>query len=152
MWAVAGVASVGVRMGSKQQIRVAWDETDPEGMVHGVVYFRWMDQAIHALMLDAGYGHRAIYEKFGAYIPALEAAGEFKAPVTFDDTLTIETDIVYWGRTSFRVRYRGFRKTQLVFEGREVRVWATIEDGEARSAPIPPAFRLALTALARAPA
>ena len=139
-------------MGTKLQIRVAWDETDPEGMVHGVVYFRWMDQAIHALMLDAGYGHRAIYEKFGAYVPALEASGEFKAPITFDDPLTIETEIYYWGRTSFRVRYRGFRKAQLVFEGHEVRVWATIEDGEARSAPIPAAFRCALSALAGAPA
>jgi YbgC/YbaW family acyl-CoA thioester hydrolase len=139
-------------MVAKSEIRVAWDETDPEGMVHGVVYFRWMDQAIHALMLDAGFGHRAIYEKFRAYVPALEASGEFKAPVTFDDTLIIETDIFHWGRTSFRVRYRGFRKSQLVFEGREVRVWATIEDGVARSAPIPPAFRCALSALAGAPA
>ena len=137
-------------MVAKLQIRVAWDECDPEGMVHGVAYFRWMDQAVHALMLEAGFGHRTIYETFSAYVPALDAAADFKAPVTFDDELIIETEITYWGRTSFRLRYRGFGKSRLVFEGREVRVWATIEDGEARSAPIPEAFRCALSALAGA--
>ena len=137
-------------MVAKLPIRVAWDECDPEGRVHGVAYFRWMDQAIHALMLEVGFGHRTIYERFGAYVPALDAAADFKAPVTFDDELIIETEITYWGRTSFRLRYRGFGKSLLVFEGREVRVWATIEDGEARSAPIPEAFRCALSALAGA--
>jgi hypothetical protein len=39
-----------------------------------------------------------------------------------------------------------------VFEGSEARVWATIEDGEARSAAIPEAFRLALAEVAGAPA
>lgn len=145
-----GARRVGVVMVAKLQIHVAWDDCDPQGMVHGVAYFRWMDQAIHALMLEAGFGHRTIYERFGAYVPALDAAADFKAPVTFDDALTIETEITYWGRTSFRLRYRGFRKSLLMFEGREVRVWATIEDGEARSAPIPAAFRGALSALAGA--
>jgi len=71
-----GARRVGVVMVAKLQIRVAWDECDPEGMVHGVAYFRWMDQAIHALMLEVGFGHRTIYERFGAYVPALDAAAD----------------------------------------------------------------------------
>jgi acyl-CoA thioester hydrolase len=139
-------------MVAKLQIRVAWDECDPDGMVHIANYYRWMDQAIHALMLEAGFGHRAILEKFGAYVPAVEASARCTAPLAFDDQVTIETEIPYWGMRSFRVAYRGFRGSRLVFEGTEARVWATIEDGKARSAAIPDAFRAALAALAGAPA
>ena len=134
-------------MTSTLQLRVAWDECDPEGMVHAVNYYRWMDQAIHALMLRAGYGHRAIYETFGAYVPAVEAAASSKAPITFDDLLTIEIDIPHWGTRSFRIEYKGYGKSGLVFEGMEARVWATIEDGQARSAAIPDAFRRAVAAV-----
>jgi 4-hydroxybenzoyl-CoA thioesterase len=133
-------------MVSTLQMRVAWDECDPEGMVHAVNYYRWMDQAIHALMLKAGFGHRAIYEAFGAYVPAVEASASAKAPLTFDDPLTIEIAIPHWGKRSFRIDYRGYCKSVLVFEGMEARVWATIEDGNARSAAIPDEFRRAVSA------
>jgi acyl-CoA thioester hydrolase len=135
-------------MVAKLQIRVAWDECDPDGLVHIVNYYRWMDQALHALMLEAGFGHRAIYEKFGAYVPAVEASARCTAPLRFDDPVTIEAEIAYWSRRSFRIDYRGYRGSRLVFEGMEARVWATIEDGEARSAAIPDAFRAALSELA----
>lgn len=141
-----GARRVGVGMVAKLQIRVAWDECDPDGMVHIVNYYRWMDQAIHALMLEAGFGHRAIYERFGAYVPAVEASAKCKAPLAFDDAVTIETEIPYWGKRSFRIAYRGYCESRLVFEGTEARVWATIEDGAARSAAIPDAFRQALAA------
>jgi 4-hydroxybenzoyl-CoA thioesterase len=137
-------------MVAKLQIRDAWDECDPQGLVHIVNYYRWMDQAIHALMLEAGFGHRAIYERFGAYVPAVEASAQCRAPLTFDDPLIIETEIFYWGTRSFRIAYRGYCGSRLAFEGTEARVWATIEDGEARSVPIPATFRSALSALAGA--
>jgi YbgC/YbaW family acyl-CoA thioester hydrolase len=134
-------------MASTLQLRVAWDECDPEGMVHAVNYYRWMDQAIHALMLKAGYGHRAIHDTFGAYVPAVEAAASLKAPITFDDLLTIEIEIPHWGTRSFRIEYKGYCKSGLAFEGMEARVWATIEDGQARSAAIPDEFRRAVAAV-----
>jgi len=139
-------------MVAKFQIRVAWDECDPDGMVHVVNYYRWMDQALHSLMLAAGFGHRAILEEFGGYVPAVEASVRCPAPLAFDDRVTIEAEVSHWGRRSFRVDYRGYRGGALVFEGLEARVWATIEDGNARSAAIPDAFRHALSELAGAPA
>ena len=139
-------------MVAKTQIRVAWDECDPDGMVHVVNYYRWMDQALHALMLEVGFGHRAILEKFGGYVPAVEASARCTVPLRFDDQVTIEAEIANWSKRSFRVEYRGYRGSRLVFEGMEVRVWATIEDGKARSAAIPDPFREALSELAGAPA
>jgi acyl-CoA thioesterase FadM len=120
-------------------------------MVHIVNYYRWMDQALHALMLEAGFGHRAILEKFNGYVPAVEASARCTAPLRFDDAVTIEAEITLWGRRSFRIEYRGFCGSRRVFEGMEARVWATIVDGEARSAAIPDAFRFALAELAGAP-
>src|SRR5262249_55622584 len=139
-------------MGAQLQISVAWGESDPEGGVHIVNYYPWVGQAVHAPMLEAGVGHRAIYERFGAYVPAVEASARCTAPLRFDDSVTIEAEIAYWSRRSFRIDYRGYCGTRLVFEGMEARVWATIEDGEARSAMIPDVFHLALAELAGAPA
>ncbi len=139
-------------MVAKLKIRVAWDECDPDGMVHVVNYYRWMDQALHTLMLAAGLGHRAILERFGAYVPAVEASARCTVPLRFDDEVTIEAEISHWGRRSFRIDYRGYRGARLVFDGMEARVWATIADGKARSAAIPDAFREALSELAAAPA
>src|SRR5262249_47667693 len=78
-----GARRVGDVMVAKLQIRVAWDECDPDGLVHIVNYYRWMDQALHALMLEAGFGHRAILEKFGGYVPAVEASARCTAPLAF---------------------------------------------------------------------
>lgn len=139
-------------MVAKYQIRVAWDECDPDGLVHIVNYYRWMDQALHALMLDAGFGHREILEEFGGYVPAVEASARCSAPLRFDDQVTIEAEVSRWGKRSFRVDYRGYCGSRLVFAGMEARVWATIEDGKARSAPIPDAFRHALSEIAGAAA
>jgi YbgC/YbaW family acyl-CoA thioester hydrolase len=143
-------AGGGGGMAARLRVRVAWDECDPEGLVHAANYFRWMDQAIHALMLEARFGHRAILDRFGAYVPAVDATASFAAPATFDDLLSIETEIAHWGTKSFRLRYKGYRDTVLVFEGTEVRVWASIVDGQARSAVIPDEFRRALSVAADA--
>jgi acyl-CoA thioester hydrolase len=139
-------------MAAKTQIRVAWDECDPDGTVHIANYYRWMDQALHTLMLEAGFGHRAIYQEVGAYLPAVAASARCTSPLRFDDSVTIEAEISHWGRRSFRIEYRGYCGVRRVFEGMEARVWATIEDGEARSAAVPDVFRLALSELAGAPA
>src|SRR5262249_18262769 len=151
-WAPHNGVAAGDEMVAKLQIRVAWDECDPDGLVHIVNYYRWMDQALHALMLEAGFGHRAILEKFGGYVPAVEASARCTAPLRFDDPVTIEAETTYWARRRFRMESRGYCGSRPVFEGMEARVWATIEDGEARSAAIPDAFRLALAELAGAPA
>jgi len=132
------------------RLRVAWDECDPNGMVHTAIYFHWMDRAIHALMLQAGFGHRASVAVLGGITPIIEACVSAKAPVTFDDDLAVETHVVHWGNRSFRIQYRGFRGTELVFEGMEARVWAVIEDGRVRTDVIPDEFRRALTAAAGA--
>ena len=108
-------------MVAKLQIRVAWDECDPDGLVNIVNYYRWMDQALHALMLEAGLGHRAILQNFGGYVPAVEASACCIAPLRFDDVVTIEAEITHWGRRSFRIDYRGYCGTRRVFEGMEAR-------------------------------
>ena len=132
------------------RLRVAWDECDPDGVVHTADYFRWMDRAMHALMLAAGFGHHATVAMFGAHAPIVEASVSAKAPLTFDDEVSVETEVVHWGHRSFRIRFRGFHGSTLVFEGMEARVWAVIEDGQVRTTRIPDEFRLALTAAAGA--
>lgn len=135
-------------MAAKLQIHVAWDECGPDGMLHIVNFYRWMDRATHALMVAAGFGDRTILEKFGAAVPAVEVSARFMAPLTFGEVVVIETEITYWGKRSFHVEHRGYCRSYLAFAGMEARVWANIEDGKARSAVIPDAFREAVSELA----
>jgi 4-hydroxybenzoyl-CoA thioesterase len=59
----------------------------------------------------------------------VEASAQFYAPASFGETVTVETRIVDWGKSSFRVEHRLYKGTVLSAEGKEKRVWA-VRDAE----------------------
>jgi 4-hydroxybenzoyl-CoA thioesterase len=60
-------------------------------------------------------------------IPLVEASGQFYAPASFGETVVVESRIVDWGTSSFRVEHKLFKGSMLTAEGREKRVW-TVRD------------------------
>jgi YbgC/YbaW family acyl-CoA thioester hydrolase len=124
---------------------INWGDCDEAGVVHYPKYFYWMDSAFHGLLRNAGLSLRTIGQTFGAHVPIVEAKARFLARATFDEPLTVIAEIVHWGTKSFRVVYRGFRGDEQVFEGQEARVWALRMDGPIQTAPIPTAFKQAMT-------
>ena len=59
-------------------------------------------------------------------IPLVDVRASFKSPSRFSDTVTVESEITEWGRSSFCVRHRLFNKNVLAVECLETRVWAAL--------------------------
>ena len=135
-------------MSTASENLITWGDCDSAGIIYFPKYFYFMDVAFQTLLRNAGLTHHTIHEQFGARLPVVEAGAKFIAPVTFDERLVVEAQIVHWGTTSFRVSYQGSRDGTAVFEGSEARVWAMIDsDGKVKAVPIPPQFKAALSAL-----
>ena len=53
-----------------------------------------------------------------------QATARFLKPVRFGDTITIETEIFEFGRSSFKVKNRALKSGLLCVEGQSTRVWS----------------------------
>ena len=130
---------------------IAWGDCDAAGIVYYPRFFNFMDIAFQALLRKAVLDHLRLFEKFGARVPIVDANAKFLSPATFEDRLLVYAEIAHWGTKSFRVNYQGSCEGVPVFEGHEVRVWATVApDGTIKTAPIAPPFKTALLATDRA--
>lgn len=137
-------------MSTRFEYLIAWGECDAAGIVYYPRYFHFMDVAFQSLMRKAGFNHHRLVNEFGVRVPIVDANAKFISPASFDDRLVVETDVAHWGTKSFRVSYRGAREGVAVFEGQEVRVWATIApNGTITTGPIAPEFKAAIDAARR---
>ena len=133
----------------KSENLIAWGECDAAGIVYYPRYFNFMDIAFQALMRKAGFSHHRLMNEFHVSVPIVDTAAKFISPASFEEKLVVEADIPHWGTKSFRVDYRGSREGVPVFEGHEVRVWASISPaGDVTSKAIAPEFRTAMAAAA----
>jgi 4-hydroxybenzoyl-CoA thioesterase len=129
---------------------IAWGDCDSAGIVYFPKYFHFIDIAFQALMHKAGFDHRRLLSEFGVRLPIIDAGAKFTGPATYDDRLAVDAEVIHWGKTSFKVEYRGSRAGAPVFEAYEVRVWAKIAtDGAISTVPIAPQFKAAFTAAGR---
>jgi len=136
-------------MSVKSESIIAWGECDAAGIVYYPRYFNFMDVAFQALMRKAGFSHHRLRNEFKVSVPIVDTAAKFISPASFEDKLVVEADIVHWGTKSFRVNYLGSREGVPVFEGHEVRVWASIApDGGIKTGTIAAEFRTAMAAAA----
>ena len=126
---------------------ITWGDCDTAGIVYFPRYFHFIDSAFQNMMRRAGFSHRRLIEEFGVHVPIVDAGAKFISPATYDDRLVVEAEVVHWGKTSFRVAYKGSREGVAVFEGHEARVWARIAaDGTIETVAIAPEFKAALAA------
>jgi 4-hydroxybenzoyl-CoA thioesterase len=131
----------------KSENIIAWGECDAAGIVYYPRYFNFMDVTFQALMRKAGFSHHRLRNEFHVSVPIIDTAAKFISPASFEDKLVVEADIPHWGTKSFRVTYQGSREGVAVFEGHEVRVWASISpSGDIKTSAIPSEFRLAMNA------
>jgi 4-hydroxybenzoyl-CoA thioesterase len=57
----------------------------------------------------------------------VQASAQFYAPASFGDNVVVESRIVEWGKSSFRVEHKLYKGNVLGAEGSEKRVW-TVRD------------------------
>ncbi len=80
--------------------RVQFYETDLAGIVHFSWYFRYMEEAEHALWRHLGLSISPPEPEFG--FPRVNASCDFKAPLRFEDELEVRIRVESIGSRSIR--------------------------------------------------
>jgi 4-hydroxybenzoyl-CoA thioesterase len=111
---------------SRHEVHIEFGDCDPAGIVFYPNYFRYFDAATARLLQNAtGLKKADLIRKYGiAGIPMVDTGANFKLPCRFGDVVTIESRVVEFGRSSFRVEHRLFHEGGLAVEAHEKRVWA----------------------------
>lgn len=122
-------------------VRIEWGDCDPAGIVFFPRYFAFFDACTAGMFEAVGLPKPALLKKYDIVgFPVVETGASFHVPSKFGDTITIETTIVEWRRSSFRVQHRVLKGETLAIEAHETRVWVGRhpDDPEAiKSRPVP---------------
>jgi len=116
---------------NKRSIYIEWGDCDPLGIVYFPRYFEFFDACTNALFERAGLPKQEMLRKYEiAGIPLVESRARFLLPSSFGDTVVVESNITKWGKASFSVYHRLFKREELAVEGFEKRVWVVHAPGE----------------------
>jgi acyl-CoA thioester hydrolase len=120
--------------------RVHFYETDAAGIVHFSWFFRYMEEAEHALWRAAGLSIATRGDGFG--YPRVAASFEYHAPLQLEDEFEVHLRIVKITRASMGYACAVSRGGQRIATGVLTIVCVTRgEDGRMVSAPFPDAVR-----------
>lgn len=126
---------------SRKTITIEWGDCDPAQIVHFPRYFAYFDACTTALFKKAGLPKREMLKTYQIIgIPMVDVRASFMAPSRFSDSVTVESEIIEWRRSSFCIRHRLFNKEALAVECFEIRVWAVqsaLDKEKIESKPVP---------------
>ena len=131
------------------QRRVEFAETDAAGMVHFSMFFRYMEEAEHALWRKAGLN---IWESGEDLTwPRISAHCDFKAPLKFQDEFEVRTGIASVTRSTIQWTHTLVRGDIVVGSGTVTAVCVQkLPGGGMKSTDIPAAIISRLRAAAAA--
>ena len=123
------------KSGFKYRRRLQFSETDMAGIAHFSVYFRFMEEAEHALWRAAGLsiGEAALT---GGW-PRVSASFDYRNPLRFEDEFEVAVRIGSVTRRSLQYEFTVTRGDVLVGTGSMTAVSTTKEDGRLRAVEIP---------------
>lgn len=128
------------------EVTVAWGEMDAFAHVNNANYLRWFESARIAYFEKVAVSIGA--KDQSPWVPILaRATVDFRRPVTYPDTVTVEASVRRFGTTSFTMVYRATSRAQaaVVAEGEAVVV--LLDPSTDRKTPIPSELRAAIDAL-----
>ncbi len=113
-------------------IEIDWADCDPAGIVFYPQFFRMMNIGTHKMFEHVGLPFHMMVKRYDTTgVPMLDVQATFKSPARFGDKVQLETEITEWREKTFLVRHVMKLGDRVIFEGREIRVWA----GKDESAP-----------------
>ena len=112
--------------------RVQFGETDLAGIAHFSCYFRYMEEAEHALWRAAGLTIARAGDEIGW--PRVAAAFEYKAPLRFEDEFEVAVRIATVSRRSIQYGFVVTRGSTPIGEGTMTAV--AVRYGPDRAVPI----------------
>lgn len=122
--------------------RIAFSETDMAGIVHFANFYRYMEEAEHALFRDRGL---SIMQHLpdGSIIgwPRVSAKCNYEAPAVFEDVIDIHVDMERRGVKSLTLNYTFYRGETRLARGQMKTVCCIFKPGEPmKSLEIPPEY------------
>ena len=125
----------------RTQRRVEFRDTDAAGIVNFSVFFTYMEQAEHELLLSRGL-HVMTHDDAGSVSwPRVAARCDYQSSARFEDLLDIEVTISRLGKKSITYEFHFSVGGRAVASGEVTAVCCRIGAGsELKSIPIPPDF------------
>jgi acyl-CoA thioester hydrolase len=128
-------------------VPVAWGEMDAFQHVNNVVYARWLESGRIAYFERLGLLERMRAEGVG---PILARLGiEYRRPVTFPDTVLVETTVKRIGNSSFTMASRIRSEVQGIEVATDEEVIVLFDYRAGKPTPVDERLRAAIVALER---
>jgi 4-hydroxybenzoyl-CoA thioesterase len=128
---------------NKRNVRIVWGDCDPAGIVFYPRYFEMFDASTTALFERAlgmtKFQFVKAYDSVG--YPMVDTRARFLLPTRYGDDVVIETEITEVKRSSFSLRHRLLKDSELAVEGFETRVWVgrdPADPDKIKAKPLPP--------------
>jgi 4-hydroxybenzoyl-CoA thioesterase/acyl-CoA thioester hydrolase len=124
------------------QRRIQWRDTDAAGIAHFTAMMQMMEEAEHALFRHLGLS--VSQHEAGEHLswPRVSVACQFKRPVRFEDSLTIDVRIIRVGEKSVSYEFDMKHEGNPVAVGTFTTVCCRVSgEGPPESVPIPPQAR-----------
>ncbi|HDI06871.1 MAG TPA: acyl-CoA thioesterase [Candidatus Bathyarchaeota archaeon] len=77
----------------KTQIRVTWADTDAAQVVHFSNFFKFFERAEEDFYRSLGFNFNEIVNRYGIWLPRVEAFCQYRKPAKFNDLLEIELTV-----------------------------------------------------------
>jgi acyl-CoA thioester hydrolase len=121
----------------KYRRRVEFAETDMAGIVHFAMFFRYMEEAEHALWRAAGLTIASPAETIGW--PRVSAAFDYRAPLHFQDEFEVLVEIAGVSRRTIDYAFTVTREARTIGRGSITTASVSKSPGEPmKSVALPP--------------
>src|SRR3954453_15588881 len=122
-------------MGFRYSRRVQFADTDLVGIVHFSMFFRYLEEAEHALWRAAGLPVFQGPDDAGR--PRVSATFDYKAPLRFEDEFDVEVEVAATTTRTIRYAFTLRRAGTLIGKGTLTAVRARKRDGGLEAIPVP---------------
>ena len=100
------------------KLRIYYEDTDAGGVVYHARYIHFFERARTEFLREKGLSVGELHNA-GSIFPVVRLAAEFRAPAVLDDLVSVETEVLEVGKTSFTLGQRIIRDidNKLLVEG-----------------------------------
>ena len=115
---------MGIELVNKKEVSVRFSEVDSLNIVWHGNYLKYFEDGREAFGNEFGLGYLEVY-KNGLLIPVVRIECDYKHPVTYGETIIIETKYIPCKEAKIQFQYTIYRKSdkRLIATGKSIQVF-----------------------------
>lgn len=98
-------------------IRVTYADTDQMGVVYYANYLIWFEMVRTEFFRARGIVYKSLEDELKIYLPVVEACCSYKAPIRYDEVITVTTWLSEVGRCRLTFEYEISSRGKLTTQG-----------------------------------